>query len=130
MDTEPMVIKLKENYIPKAITVPRKVPYARREDEIKEMRKLEQDGIIEQVGDRPTEFCSPKASPLKPDGSIRLEMGGPPTCNQSLRRSKGFVTYSTLCFSTSLVKSLESISSIVSLNVKEFIEKLLGFASS
>merc|ERR1719367_1335711 len=50
--------------------------------------------------------------------------------NQSFRRSKGFVTYSTLCFSTSLVKSLELINSMVSLNVKEFIENLLGLASS
>ena len=34
METEPMVIKLKENYVPKAIMVPRKVPYARRDEEI------------------------------------------------------------------------------------------------
>ena len=33
MDTEPMVIKLRENYVAKAITVPRKVPYARRDEE-------------------------------------------------------------------------------------------------
>ena len=59
MDTEPMVIKLKENYVPKSIYVPRKVPYARREDEINEIRKLESDGIIEPVRDRPTEICSP-----------------------------------------------------------------------
>jgi hypothetical protein len=72
MDTEPMVIKLKENYIPKALTVPRKVPYARREDEIKEIRKLEADGIIEPDGDRPTEFCSPTICPIKPDGTIRF----------------------------------------------------------
>ena len=72
MDTEPMVIKLKENYVPKAITVPRKVPYARRDDEIKEIQKLQSDGIIEPVGDRPTEFCSPTICPIKPDGSLRF----------------------------------------------------------
>ena len=37
MNTEPMEIKLRENYVPKALTVPRKVPYARRDDEIKEI---------------------------------------------------------------------------------------------
>lgn len=72
MDTEPMVIKLKDDYVSKAITVARKVPYARREDEIKEIRKLESDGIIEAVGDRPTEFCSPTICPVKPDGSLRF----------------------------------------------------------
>ena len=72
MDTEPMVIKLKENYVAKALTVPRKVPYARREEEIKEIRKLEADGIIEPVGDRPTEFCSPTICPIKPDGTLRF----------------------------------------------------------
>ena len=72
MGTESMVIKLKENYISKDLTVPRKVPYARREDETKEIRKLEEDGIIEQVGDRPTEFCSPTICPVKPDGTIRF----------------------------------------------------------
>ena len=72
MDTEPMVIKLKENYVPKAMTVPRKVPYARRDDEIKEIRKLEADGIIEPIGDRPTEFCSPTICPVKPDGTLRF----------------------------------------------------------
>ena len=80
MNTEPMVIKLKENYVPKAITVPRKVPYARRDQEIKEIRKLEEDGIIEPIGDRPTEFCSPTICPIKPDGTLR------------------FATYFTQCF--------------------------------
>ena len=56
MNKEPMEIKLRENYVPKALTVPRKVPYARRDDEIKEIRKLEAEGIIEPVGDRPTSF--------------------------------------------------------------------------
>ena len=72
MDTEPMVIRLIENYVPKALTVPRKVPYARRDEEIKEIRKLEADGIIEPIGDRPTEFCSPTICPIKPDGSLRF----------------------------------------------------------
>ena len=72
METEPMVITLKENYVPKAMMVPRKVPYARRDQEIKEIRKLEADGIIEPVGDRPTEFCSPTICPVKPDGTLRF----------------------------------------------------------
>ena len=72
MDTEPMVIRLKENYVPKTLTVPRKVPYARREEEIKEIRKLEADGVIEPIGDRPTEFCSPTICPIKPDGTLRF----------------------------------------------------------
>ena len=67
-----MVITLKPNYVPKAITVPRNVPYARRDQEIKEIRKLEQEGIIEPVGDRPTEFCSPTICPIKPDGTLRF----------------------------------------------------------
>lgn len=56
MDTVPMVIKLKANYIPKVLTVPRKVPNARRDNETKETRKLEVDAIIDPVDDRPTEF--------------------------------------------------------------------------
>ena len=72
MNTEPMEIKLKDNYAPKAITVARKVPYARRDEEIKEIRKLEAEGIIEAIGDRPTEFCSPTICPVKPDGSLRF----------------------------------------------------------
>ena len=59
MDTDSMVIKLKDNYAPKSITVPRKVFCARRDDEIKEFRQLELDGIIEPIGDLPTEFSSP-----------------------------------------------------------------------
>ena len=72
MDTEPMVIRLKENYVPKALTITRKVPYARRDEEIKEIRKVEAEGIIEPVGDRPTEFCSPTICPIKPDGTLRF----------------------------------------------------------
>lgn len=72
MDTEPMVTNIQENYIPKALKVPRKTPYARREDEIKEIKRLENDWIIEAVGDGPTELCSPTICPVKPDGSIRL----------------------------------------------------------
>ena len=72
MDTESMVIKLKENYIPKSLTVPRKVSYARREEEVKEIRKLETDVIIERIGDRPTEFCIPTICPIKPDGTLRF----------------------------------------------------------
>ena len=37
IDTDPMIIKLKENYTPKAITVPRNMPCARRDDEILEI---------------------------------------------------------------------------------------------
>ena len=34
------IIKLKENYVPKSITAAGKVPFARREDEIKKIRKF------------------------------------------------------------------------------------------
>ena len=67
-----MIIELKENYVPKEIMVPRNVPYARRDDEIKEIRKMESDGIIEPVGDRATEFCSPTICPIKSDGTLRF----------------------------------------------------------
>ena len=33
---------------------------------------MEADGIIEPIGDRPTEFCSPTICPVKPDGSLRF----------------------------------------------------------
>ena len=72
METESMIIKLKENYVPKSITVPRKIPYARSDKEIKEIRKIDLDGIIEPVGDRPTEFCRPTICPIKPDGTLRF----------------------------------------------------------
>ena len=67
-----MIIKVKQNYVPKAITVPRKFPYARRDEEIKEIRRMESEGIIEPVRDRPTEFCSPTICPIKPDGTLRF----------------------------------------------------------
>ena len=70
MVTEPMVIKLKEHYVPKSTIVPRKSPYARGDEEITETHKMEAYGIIEQFGDRPTEFCSPKICPIKPDGYL------------------------------------------------------------
>ena len=72
MNTEPMEIKLKENYVPNAVSVARRVAFPRREEELKEIRKLESEGIIEPIGDRPTEFCSPTICPIKPDGSIRF----------------------------------------------------------
>lgn len=52
--------------------VPRKVPYARRDDKIKEIREMESDGIIEAVGDRATEFCSSTICPIKPNGTLRF----------------------------------------------------------
>lgn len=72
MNTEPMIIKLKDNYVAKAITVPRKVPCARRDQEIEQIRKLEEDGIIGPIGDRPTEFCGPTICPIKPDDTLRF----------------------------------------------------------
>ena len=96
MNTEPMEIKLRENYVPKALTVPRKVPYARRDDEIKEIRKLEAEGIIEPVGDRPTEFCSPTICPVKPDGTIRFTTDFTYLSKQVLRTSTVKTLFSTI----------------------------------
>ena len=39
MDTEPVVVKLKGNYVPKSITVPKKVSYARRNEYIRILAK-------------------------------------------------------------------------------------------
>ena len=49
MDTETMAIKLKEHYELKAWTVPSKVPYVKRDEELKQIRKLVVDGIIAAV---------------------------------------------------------------------------------
>ena len=49
---------MKENYVTKVIKVPNKVPYARIEDELKEIQKLVTNGTIEPVGDQPTELCA------------------------------------------------------------------------
>lgn len=54
METEPMVIKWKENYIPKSMKEARNVPYARRNEEIKVIQKIESHWIIESIGDLPT----------------------------------------------------------------------------
>ena len=40
----------------KVIRFPRRLPYARRYEEKEEIRRLEEDGIIEPIGDLPTEF--------------------------------------------------------------------------
>lgn len=35
METEPMILDLNDNYAPEVLTVPRKVPFGRREEEVK-----------------------------------------------------------------------------------------------
>ena len=67
-----MVIKQKENHGPKAIMEPRNVHYARRDEEIKEICRMESEGIIKHVVDSPTEFCRSKIFPIKPDGTLRF----------------------------------------------------------
>ena len=59
MNTDTMILKLKDNSVAKAITVPRKIPYARRDQEIEEIMKFEADRIVEPIGDPPTAFYSP-----------------------------------------------------------------------
>ena len=49
INTEPMMFKMNEDYAPKALTVPRKIPYVRHVDEIKKFRKLEAGWIWEKV---------------------------------------------------------------------------------
>lgn len=70
--SEHMMIRSEENYLHKAIPVPREVPYARWEQEIAEIRKLENYRIVETVEVRPTEFCSHTTCPGKSDETLWL----------------------------------------------------------
>ena len=64
-------INLNENYIPKALTVPLKVLYESREDDIKETRNLGEDTIIEPAEDLSTELRNHIIFAINTDSTTR-----------------------------------------------------------
>jgi transposase InsO family protein len=69
---EPMKIHLRKEYTPFALTGARPVPYALREKVLEELKTMEKNGIIEKIGDRPTEWCHPLVVVRKPCGGVRI----------------------------------------------------------
>ena len=69
---EPMRITLKPDAKPFAVNAPRQIPYALR-DKVKEaLQYMVERGIIEKLGDVPTEWCHPIVIVPKPGGDIRM----------------------------------------------------------
>ena len=56
---EPMKIHLQENARPHAVRAARKIPFAWREQVKQELESMVHRGIIEPVGDEPSEWCHP-----------------------------------------------------------------------
>ena len=72
MKCEPMKIELKENAVPFAVYAARPVSYPLRETVKMELDSMLEQGIIERVGDRPTQWCHPIVVIPKQDGGVRM----------------------------------------------------------
>lgn len=68
MDGPPMKIYLKEGATPFAIHTPRQIPFAFRDQVKKELDSMVEQGIIQPVGDDPSEWCHPLVVVAKNNG--------------------------------------------------------------
>ena len=71
MDGGPMVIELREDATPTAVTAARPVPYAWRADIKSQLDELQARGVIAPV-DYPTEWCHPMVAVAKRPSGVRL----------------------------------------------------------
>ena len=71
MDGGSMVIELREDATPTAVTAARPIPYAWREDIKAQLDELQARGVIEPV-DYPTEWCHPMVVVAKRPSGVRL----------------------------------------------------------
>ena len=69
---DPMVITLREGYVPFAMHGVRPIPYAVRDKAKGVLDYMVARGIVEKVGDEPSEWCHPIVIAPKPDGDVRF----------------------------------------------------------
>ena len=74
MSGEPMRIELLPDAQPYCMNGVRPVPYSIREETRKEIKRMEELGIIEPVGDEPCEWCHPMVVVAKPKGGVRINV--------------------------------------------------------
>ena len=72
MDGKPVHIHLKEDAVPYAISCPRKIPYAWREEVKTELDDMVKKTIIKPVEGTPSDFVSPLVVVQKPNGKVRI----------------------------------------------------------
>jgi hypothetical protein len=72
MHGQPMMIHLKPNAKPFALTAARQIAFSLREKVKLELHAMESKGIIERVGDEASEWCHPMVVVKKPDGQVRI----------------------------------------------------------
>ena len=72
MKGEPMKIELLPNAKPYCMSGVRPVPYSVREETMQEIKRMEEQGIIEPIGDEPCEWCHPMVVVSKPKGGVRI----------------------------------------------------------
>lgn len=68
---KPVKIKIKDGTQPYSITTARRVPIPLQEKVKKELQRMKEDGIIEEITE-PTEWVSPMVLVLKPNGDVRI----------------------------------------------------------
>jgi len=72
MDGDPMKIHLRPDAVPFAIQGARAIPFAWRDDVQQKLSEMEQQGIIEPLGDEPSAWCHPLVIVPKPNGGVRV----------------------------------------------------------
>ena len=72
MEGEPMKIHLKDGAKPFALYGAREIAFAHRAQVKEELDKMVKRGVIEPVGDEPSEWCHPLVVVIKKNGSIRI----------------------------------------------------------
>ena len=68
---EPVKIQLKENAVPYAIAVARRVPIPLREKVEAELKRMQEGNIIQEITEA-TDWCAGVVPVLKPNGKVRL----------------------------------------------------------
>ena len=71
LENQKIKLHIRDNVKP-VIQPQRRIPYHMRKDVSKELKKLEEQDIIEKVADQPTPWISPIVATPKKDGGIRL----------------------------------------------------------
>lgn len=71
LKTEPVKIQLKDNATPYAVHTARRVPIPLMPKVREELRRMEENGIIEEVTE-PTDWCAPMVPVLKKNGKVRI----------------------------------------------------------
>lgn len=71
LKTEPVRIKLKDNATPYAVQTARRVPIPLMSKVREELRRMEENGIIEEVT-QPTDWCAPMVPVVKKNGKVRI----------------------------------------------------------